>query len=567
MVEKRWIVRDVDADQRMTLARALSISPITAAVLLARGVDNAEQASLWLEPGSLVEHDPYLIPDMEKAVQRLHRAVRDGERICFYGDYDVDGISATSIFETFFRGLGAEALHYIPHREREGYGLNEDAVRRLSKDGVRLLVTSDCGTTSQREIEVAQSLGVDVIVTDHHQVPAQLPPALALLNPHRHDSMYPFKSLCSGGLAYKVIQAYSQRFGDGGTPTESFQDLVALSTIADVVPLQGENRRFVLEGLALITHGGRKGIRALKQAAGVERSCSAGTVAFRLAPILNAAGRLAHAEAAVRLLTTPSEPEATRLAAELGGLNRERQQIEEAITAEARASLDQDDVPPALVLAARHWHVGVVGIVAARLVERYHRPSVVIAIDERGIGRGSARSIPGLNLVQAFSECQDLLEAYGGHPRAAGLTLREDRISEFRSRFTRVVVETAGERRPEPTLHVDAEVSLVDVSRTLVRELENLQPFGEGNPEPTLAVRQVTVLSTRVVGNQHLKLTVRGGNSPPVEGIGFRMGSHAARGLSAGQAVDLAFAPELNLWKGLERIQLRLRDVKTSPIA
>lgn len=562
MLEKQWIFRDVDIRKRAALTEALSISSITAQILVARGITTPLQAQQWLAPHQSIPHDPYAIPDMELAVDRLHQAVAGGERICFYGDYDVDGMAATSLYLTYFRSLGANVSAYIPDRRQEGYGLNEAALRWLQREGVTLVVTSDCGTTAHREAETARQLGLDLIITDHHQVDARLPPALAILNPHRSDSHYPFLGLCSGGLAYKVVQAYEARYGGGGIDPESLLDLTALATVADVVPLQDENRLLVREGLSLLSRGTRCGIRALKQVAGIAGDCTTESVAFRLAPRLNAAGRLAHAQVGVHLLTTTSESEAKAGAEELERLNRLRQSIEQETTAEAVALLKEGPDLPALVVWASHWHLGVVGIVAARLVDRFHRPAIVLAVNEQGIGKGSARSIPGFDLYQALSECRDVLEAYGGHPSAAGLTIKATRLEDFRRRFADVAGRWSGGAPSLPLLHVDAEVNLVDINLKLLREFTLLHPFGAGNPEPTLAVRNLMVLQTRVVGDKHLKLTVRHGNSVPFDSIGFRMGSAADLGLSAGRTVDLAFVPERNSWNGLDRIQLRIRDLK-----
>lgn len=563
MREKLWVFRQVCSVQQQALSQALSISPITASVLLARGISTPDEAGRWLASDSDLAHDPFLLPDMERAVDRLHRAIDRGERVCFYGDYDVDGVSATSIYLSFFQSLGVDGLAYIPHRLREGYGLNGDAIRALHRDGVSLIVTSDCGTTSQREIELANRLGLEVVVTDHHQPDERLPSAVALLNPYRPGATYPFKGLCSGGLAFKVAQAYQMKYG-GEFPLDELHDLVALSTIADIVPLHDENRRVVREGLAQMSRGARCGIRALKQVAGITRDCTAETVAFKLAPRLNAAGRLAHALLGVQLLTTESEREARRIAEELDRLNRERQQIEEQITTEALASVDRDDLPAAFVLGARSWHLGVVGIVAARLVDRFHRPAIVMAIDERGMAKGSARTVPGFDLYQALTACRDLLVAYGGHPSAAGLTIEEARIPEFRERFADLAAGALEGSQRIATLHVDAEVNLVEVNLRLVRELGTLHPFGAGNPEPTLAVRSLSVLNARVVGDNHLKLTVRQGNSMTFDSIGFRLGGLAELGLTPQRPVDLAFVPEMNHWNGYDRIQLRIRDVRMS---
>ncbi|MEE9205019.1 MAG: single-stranded-DNA-specific exonuclease RecJ [Nitrospirales bacterium] len=564
MGDRRWVIHEVNREQQVALARDLSISTITASVLLARGVATQEEAHQWLSTALGASHDPYLLPDMELAIHRLHRAVRESERICFYGDYDVDGVSATSIYVTFFQSLGAHVTAYIPHREKEGYGLNAQALHRLRQSGVGLLVTSDCGTAAQQEIEVANQLGFDVIVTDHHQVSDRLPPALAVVNPHRVDSVYKFTGLCSGGLAYKVVQAYQEKYGNGHLPLDSLLDLVALSTVADVVPLVDENRRFVTEGLMLMTRGSRAGIRALKHTAGVDRTCTTDTVMFQLAPRINAAGRLDHAEAAVQLLTTESDLEARRIALRLEELNRTRRQIERETTAQAAALVCERELPAALVVWARHWHLGVVGIVAARLVERYHRPAVVVTVNGRGVGKGSARSMPGFDVFQALCQCRDLLEGFGGHPSAAGLTIRESRLVEFQERLASLAEGWAGRQSEVPPLRVDAEVNLAEVDARVVRELEKLHPFGVGNPEPTFAVKNLRVLSARVVGDRHLKVTVRDGHSRAFDGIGYRMGSLAGRWLSAGGSVDLAFMPEFNRWNGLDHIQLRIKDVKAS---
>ncbi|HKT36251.1 MAG TPA: single-stranded-DNA-specific exonuclease RecJ [Nitrospira sp.] len=562
MKSKLWVFREFDPCHRAALAQALSISSATASLLLARGVTTPTEAVTWMS--HQLPHDPFLIPDMEPAIERLHEAVSSREPVCFYGDYDVDGMSATALYLSFFGSLGAEVRAYVPHRKREGYGLNAAAVQRLHDEGISLLVTSDCGTTSHREIGLAKQLGMDVIVTDHHQTGDAMPPAVAVMNPHRAGAQYPFRGLCSAGLAYKVAQAYQQRYGQAGVSLESLLDLVALATIADVVPLQDENRGFVREGLAQISRGARCGIRALKQVAGVVRDCSPETIAFKLAPRLNAAGRLDHAMLGVQLLTTESPAEAQRLAERLDELNRERQKIEADLMSEAVEAVNGQEVPAALVLASRRWHVGVVGIAAARLVERFHRPTIVIAIDEQGVGKGSARTVGKFDLYQGLAACQDVLDAFGGHPSAAGVTVRECRLDQFRDRFTAVVAEWMSGADSVPTLHVDAEVQLTEVTAKLIKEIGAFHPFGAGNPEPTFAVKGLQVMDSRTVGDKHLKMTVRQGRSIPFDSIGFGMKSLLDRGIPARAPVDLAFLPELNHWNGYDRIQLRIRDLRIS---
>ena len=564
MLHKIWKVRSIDQGQVDALARVLSISPLTATVLWRRGVVETDQARGWLLPSGGLTHDPFLLPDVEPALDRLHLAIQRGERVCFYGDYDVDGICATSLHLLFWRSVGAKAEGYIPHRQAEGYGLNEAALRRLADGGVSVLVTADCGTTSHHEIELAGRLGIAVIVTDHHQIQSPVPRPLALINPYRLDSRYPFHGLCSGALAYKLVEAYGRKFGASGVPIETFRDLVALSSIADVVPLRDENRTLVRDGLAQMTQGTRCGIRALTQCLGLNGPWSASTVGFRVAPLLNAAGRLDHAGLGVQLLTTDSEAVALDLAQRLSQLNLQRRRIEHDITQAAVTQVETGPLPHAIVLGAEGWHSGVLGIVAARLVERYHRPAIVVAFDQRGQGKGSARGIPGFDVCQALAECRPFLVAFGGHPMAAGVTVKKEAFADFRQKFVEVAGGLIDVKMKVPTLEVDADVSLSQIRLPLLQELERLQPFGMGNPEPTFLCQDLSVLEKKVVGDDHLKLVVRQDHSMPLDGIGFRMGGFADD-LEAGDGrVDAVFSPELNHWKGYHRIQLRLCDVRMS---
>lgn len=562
-VLREWVIRPSDPEACRTLADALGLQDLTAAVLAARGHRTPEAARALLDGAETSGHDPFLLADMERAVDRLHRAVRGRERVLVYVDYDVDGASATSLYLSFLKGLGLAVAFYIPNRIKEGYGLNADAVRRIAASGTTVLITADCGTTSVDEIALAQSLGMDVIVTDHHLPGGTRPSALAMLNPCRPDAGYPFQGLCSGGLAYKVASAYCAKYGAAASDPESYLDLVALATIADVAPLQDENRVMVRQGLRLLSQGVRPGIRALKTAAGIKGECGVGTVGFTLAPRINAAGRLGDAVDAVRLLLTEDEREAAELAGLLNRLNQERQRCEEGIAAEAIRAADAAPDGP-IVLASRGWHQGVVGIVAARIVERFHRPAILIALNDVGIGKGSARSVPGVNVFEAIAQCRDALDAFGGHAAAAGLTIREDRIPEFRARLADVLQGPLGSPAARPRLLCDAEVEPRGFSPAAVLELGRLGPFGSGNPEPTLVLRNLRVASARIVGTNHLKLAVTGRNGPRLDAIGFKMGSLESRGLSPSEPIDVACALDINAWNGTERVQLRLKDVRAS---
>lgn len=559
---KHWVVQSSDQRQVEALAHTLSLSPITAAVLCRRGLVEPGQARDWLSPSPGTTHDPFALPDMEPAIDRLRLAIRQGERICLYGDYDVDGMAATSLHLLFWRSVGAQAEVYIPHRQEEGYGLHEAAIRTLAGKGVSLLITADCGTTSHREIAVARGLGLDVIVTDHHQLQSHGPEALALINPYRPDSAYPFRGLCSGGLAYKVVEAYAQKYGAAGVPVESFRDLVALSSIADLVPLRDENRVLVKDGLMQVSQGTRCGLRVLTQSLGLTGDCSASAVGFQIAPRLNAAGRLAHADLGVQLLTTDSEPRALRLVQTMEQLNRQRRQIEQETARKAVRQVEAGELSSAIVVGAEGWHIGVIGIVASRLVDRYHRPAVVVAFDRHGVGKGSVRSVPGFDMCRALEHCQQYLVAFGGHAMAAGLTVRRQSFAAFSRNLCEYVGAELDAKAMVPTLDVDAAIALSDVQWPLLQELAQLQPFGMGNPEPAFLGRGLSVLEKNIVGDDHLKLVVRQDGSAPLSGIGFRMGGLAKTIDEGNGRIDAVFTPEVNAWKGMSRIQLRLCDVR-----
>jgi single-stranded-DNA-specific exonuclease len=566
MNAKRWILRKCGTEETQSLAHDLSISPITAAILIGRGRGKMEDARSWIGADGTSSHDPFLLPDMERVVDRIYRALNDGERIGFYGDYDVDGIAATSIHLNYFGQYSSNLRSYIPQRLTEGYGLNEEAIHTLKKDGVSVLVTSDCGTSSFKEIEVARDLGVDVIVIDHHQIPEAPPRPFAFLNPYRADSRYPFRDLCSGGLAYKVAEAYSVKFGEGSISAHSLKDLATLATIADIVPLLDENRDLVRAGLIHLTESTRCGIRGLKQVLGIDGPCLASTVGFRLAPVINAAGRLADAQLGVDLLTTDSEEVACQLAKRLQALNLERRHMEQETVSDAQEGIGPNFDGSAVVVGSKSWHAGVVGIVAARLVERYHRPAVVVAFNAEGLGRGSVRSIPGFDVCQALAGCQDVLEGFGGHAAAAGLTVREDMFPLFQEKFRETVLKLKGGHVSLPELNIDTQVNLSDIHLKLIREFELLEPFGMGNVEPTLLVANLRILEHRIVGGDHLKLVVRQQHSVPFEAIGFRMANLASHLPGGSQCVDLACVPELNQWKGYSRVQLRVRDMRLSSL-
>lgn len=566
---RRWIWPPECAEQTERLAQG-GVSPVLARILAARGCDSLEAVQAFLRPESYF-CDPWLLRGMKEAVRRIEAALAAGERIRVYGDYDVDGLSATALLVEYLQSRGAEVDFRLPSRFEEGYGLSLAAVEEAAADGARLLVTVDCGITAVSEVARAAELGLEVIVTDHHEPPPELPPAVAVLNPKQPGCPYPFKELAGVGVAFKLVEALA------GVAQESVEaelgpwlDLVGLGTVADVVPLRGENRLHARWGLARLRSAPRPGLAALLQVGNLARKSDSAVIAFGLAPRLNAAGRLGDPTIGVRLLLERDPARAETLAKELEAANRTRQALEEQILAEALDALEAQGDPsgaPALVAAGEGWHPGVIGIVAQRVVERFHRPTVVISLDG-GVGRGSARSIPGFHLYDALRECADLFAKFGGHAMAAGLSLPAENVPAFRERLAAVAAARLSPEDLQPTLRLDARVAAEDLRPELVEELQALAPFGAGNPAPVLALQGAEIVEERLVGEggRHWKLSVRpAGAKAAVDCIGWRMADCRERLLCHFGPVDLAFAPAVDEWRGVRRLQLVLQDVRPSP--
>lgn len=567
---RRWKVREPKLTLQKALSESLNISPLICQILINRGISDAEQVARFLSSTLSDLRSPLEMKGMKEGVERVIYAVNKKEKIAIFGDYDVDGITATSILFLFLRSAGANVTYYIPERLKEGYGLNPDAVRKLSETEVTLLITVDCGISSKHEVALAKELGMDAIITDHHEIPDELPAAYAIINPKQPDCPFPFKHLAGVGVAFNMIIALRAALRDAGfwktdeVPNlREYLDLVALGTVADVVPLVDENRIFVKYGLIELTESKKAGIIALKDVSGLkETAITSDLVGYRLAPRINAAGRVGKGEDGVRLLTSDNYAEALEIAKILDEGNKERQGLEEQIISEVRAMLD---VQPSIinrrtiVLASEGWHPGVIGIVASRIADSFYKPTVLIAVKD-GIGKGSARSIHAFMLYEGLKECSHLLEAFGGHDYAAGLTLKTGNIEKFRQEFERVASEKLSDADMIPEIVVDAGLDLKDVTEELVNELEKLAPFGEANREPLLCSNGLGVADCRVVGNNHLKLKVRQ-NDTTCDAIGFGMGN---LDISRGVSLDTAFVPQINVWNGIKSIQLKLKDLKLS---
>jgi len=570
-MQRRWRLRPGLPKASARLSAELGLSPLVAHMLAARGIDSSEKATAFLDP-KLGEHlrSPMLFRQMPRAADRVVRALDRNERIGIYGDYDVDGMSGSAVLVRFLRALGHDPALFIPHRMKDGYGLGEPGIRKLADQGVALMITVDCGGVSHREIAAANELGIDTIVCDHHQVSGTPLPAHAVLNPIEPDSGFPFRGLCGAGVAFYLAMGTRMRLRDAGRQNlpdlRRCLDLVTLGTIADVVPLVEENRVLVKAGLREILQSGAPGIVALKQVSRVQ-AVSTSAVGFRLAPRLNAAGRLSDATRGVELLTTEDPERAAVIAAELDDENRTRREIEAEIMADALGRIERDPAireRSAIVVASEEWHPGVVGIVAARLVERFHRPSVVIAIDAAtGRGRGSGRSIPGLDLHAAFQQAQEHVETFGGHKMAAGLSLQAERIEPFRFALEEAVksLTKVGDFTPE-TL-VDAEIELGDIDEPWMEALDRVGPHGAGNPEPVFMIRAASVAGMRRIGEQHLKLFLRQA-SGAMAAIGFGLGDAE---IKQGDKLDLLVTPERNEWQGRTSIELRIREWRPSKAA
>ena len=567
--DKKWLCGHADSKKTNQLAKALNITNTLAAVLVVRGIETVEDAERFLYPNISQLADPFLMPDMEVSVERIIRALELKERICIYGDYDVDGITSVSIMLNMLRAVGADVIFYVPDRMDEGYGLNSRAVEDIHEKGARLLITVDCGTTSFEEIELCNRLGMDVIVTDHHQCRQQLPPALGVINPKREDCKYPCSELAGVGVVYKLCTALEQRMrgSRANGPQQvvpaagDMLDLAALGTVADIVPLTGENRVLVHEGLKRMENTLNPGLRALIKVSGIrDGRINTGQVAFMLAPRLNASGRLSTAQKGVRLLTTENADTAIKLAEEMNIENRKRQAVENEILHEAVEMAERIADASIFVLASDRWHPGVIGIAASRIVERYNRPAVLMCIDGDE-ARGSARSIPGLDLYSMLSKCRHLYKSFGGHRQAAGLTLDAGSLEDFTREINKVASEDMKDMDARQVLNADADITGINISVRDAKELKLMEPCGCGNPAPVFIKRNVRLTGQKRVGKrgEHLKLTAVE-NSAAYECIAF--GREEAGPAAANKGTDILFSPKVNKWQGRENLQLVIKDIR-----
>jgi single-stranded-DNA-specific exonuclease len=565
-VKKKWVAYDKSYEMADELKNRFNISELVARSIINRGIDTLEEAESFLNPDISYLHDPFLLKDMDKAVDRMLHALEENEKICIYGDYDVDGVTSTSLCINILRQLDADVMYYIPVRADEGYGLNEEAVEYIAEQGVNLIVTVDCGIRSVDVVEKVKQLRMDIIITDHHECGETLPDAFAVVNPHRPDNDYPFKELAGVGVAFKLMQAVTESIGYEDQINEVLE-IAAIGTIADVVPLLGENRILVKHGLNKIADTKYIGLRALLDVSGLkDKPISAYNIAFMIAPRINAAGRLADAARCVELLITEDEALAYEIAEELEQENKERQRVEAEILEKAVAKLEEGydfENSRVIVLDGEGWHAGVIGIVASRIVEQYSQPTVLIATED-GIGKGSARSMSGFNIYEAMCRCSDIFEKFGGHEMAAGLTINAEKIDEFRKRINEVAEDMLQGKQLQPEINVDYKLEQTDINLDIARQLKMLEPFGMCNPNPNFVYRNLQVLDRRLVGasSKHLSLTLYDGSNS-IKGIAFNMGN-MYNILSSGKKIDIICSMDINLWNNNENVQLVIKDIKVN---
>lgn len=537
-------------------------------LLYNRGLRTEEEVERFLNPERVGMHDPFQMRGMEAAVERIYRSLREEELIGVYGDFDVDGLTAAALLAEVLESpyLQGHVATYLPHRVKEGYGLNPEAIRRLAERGVRLLITADCGVGADEEVGLASRLGMDVIVTDHHRVDGRVPPALAVLNPRQESCPYPFKELAGVGVAFKLAEALLARVWDleeARRRLEPQLDLVGLGTVADLAPLVGENRLMVKLGLQQINRGDRVGLRALASSAGFSgRAVEVDGIAYGLAPRLNAAGRMGDARLSLELLTDRSEQEAGRRAGELEAANRERQAATAAALNRAREELGRlPELPPALVLVG-DYPAGIVGLVAGKLAEEFHRPAFVIELGQTE-SRGSGRGVAGFDVVQALVGCSDLLIRFGGHAQAGGFALDTSLIPALKARLESAAREQMGEIAPQPELALEASLRLGEIGPALYQALAILEPYGCGNPRPLFYSRQLQVRDARVVGTNHLKLWLADGSGTS-PAIGFGMGTEKHAFARPGARVDGAYTIARNERNGTVGYEMVLKDLRPS---
>ena len=565
----KWKINESgDKKAEELLSREFGIHPIISQILINRGFRDIESARRYLYPSLNDLHSPFLMKDIQKGIARLLKAIHNKEKIVIYGDYDADGITSVVILLKFIKQVTPLVDYYIPDRIQEGYGLRIPAIEKFKKDNVSLIITVDCGISDVEQIAYAQSIGIDTIILDHHEISGELPPAVASINPNREDCAFPFKGLAGVGIAYNFLIALRGSLNKEGfwknknyPNLKEYLDIVSLGTIGDIAPLIDENRIFTKIGLDLITEGLRPGIKALKEVSGVDnQTIDSFKASYSLIPRINAAGRIASPADAVKLLLTDDLSEARVLAEKLDSYNRHRQLMEKKILRDILEIIGSDnsiEKMNSLVFASDKWHPGIIGIVASRLVELFNRPAFVISL-QNGMGKGSGRSVSGFNIYKGIQQCAHLLLSFGGHYHAAGISIKEENIDNFTSLLDEIACNNAEFSDMTSQITIDAECPIEKTSADWITQFEMLAPFGSRNPEPLLYARKVKASAPIIVGNNHLKMWVNSNNSSR-DSIWFNMGKYMTT--LNGATFDIVFTPQINNWNGSQDIQLKIKDV------
>ena len=562
-MNKKWQICEVDKEKVEKLKSKYGISELLATILVNKNITTQKEIEEFLNPTRNDFFDPFLINDMDIAVERIRKAIETQEKVIIYGDYDVDGITSITVLKSFLKDVGLDVDYYIPNRLEEGYGLNKNAIDEIAKNKYTLMITVDCGISAIEEVNYANSLGIEVIVTDHHEPGEELPKALAVIDNKRKDSKYPFRELAGVGVAFKVSQALAQSMNVKEEEYLKYLDIVCVGTISDIVPLISENRVITKLGIKLLKQTRNTGLKAIINSSGYSQINST-TISFGVAPRINACGRMGKAEQALKLLLSKDIYEVNKLTQELNNYNRERQEIEKEIFESVLNKIEQNNLEKnrTIVVGGEGWHHGVIGIVSSKITEKYFKPSILLSFEEDGTGKGSGRSIPGFDLHEALMKCENCLEKFGGHSMAVGLTLKKDKFEQFYEEFEKVAKENKTENIV-PIINVDAKIELNEIDKTVVEDLKQLEPFGEANKMPVFALKNIRIDSIRALSEgKHLKLTLRD-NNQIINAIGFNIGE-LANEYKIGDKVDLAGVLEINTFNGIDNLQINIKDIMKS---
>ena len=562
-MNKKWQLYEINEEEVEKIENKYKINKLLATILVNRNITEPKDIRLFLKPTREDFHDPYLIKDMEIAVQRIIKAINNKEKVTIYGDYDVDGITSITVLKSFLSDIGLECKSYIPDRLEEGYGLNKNAIDSILKKGCDLMITVDCGISGNEEIDYANSLGIETIVTDHHEPGDKLPNAIAVIDNKRKDSTYPFRELAGVGVVFKLIQALGIKLGLKEETYLKYLDIVCLGTISDIVPLVDENRVIAKLGLMLVQQTRNIGLRSIINSSGYKKVDST-TISFGVAPRVNACGRMGMAEEALNLFLSKNINEVNELTKRLNEHNSLRQSIEKQIFEEVLKQIEENDLDKhkVIVLGGKNWHHGVIGIVSSKVTEMYFKPSILLSFEEDGIGKGSGRSIPGFDLHEALTKCGQTIEKFGGHSMAIGITLKKDKFEEFKNKFEQIAIDEHIERIV-PIIKIDAKINLDDINKEMVESLKQLEPFGEANKMPIFLFKNLKIDSIRALSEgKHLKLTLKDNNNI-INAIGFNIGKLADE-YRIGDKIDVVGTLEINTFNGVDNLQINIKDIMKS---